>query len=79
MRSTSPGIVNTLENERNRISLGMATNNDRPNTASVINHFSLHTGMTIAMKIEIAVNNTINIDRGMSACWMVLSTKLILP
>ena len=33
----------------------------------------------IAMKIEIAVNNTINIDRGINACWMVLSTKLILP
>lgn len=68
MRSTSVGIVSTLENERNRISLGMAKNSDSPNIASVIHHFSHHDGMAIVMKMEMAVNNTISIDLGISAC-----------
>ena len=68
MRKTRAGIVRTLEKERKRISLGMATNNDRPNIANVIHHFSHHDGMAIVMKIEIAVNNTIRIDLGISAC-----------
>ncbi len=79
IRSTKPGIVNTFENERKRISLGMATNNDKPNTASVIHHFSHHDGMAIVMKMDMPVNNTISIDLGINACWMVLSTKLIFP
>ena len=79
IRNTKAGIVRTFEKERKRISLGIATNNDSPNTASVIHHFSHHDGMTIVMIIEMPVNNTISIDLGINACWMVLSTKLILP
>ena len=79
MRKTRAGIVKTLEKERKRISFGMATNSDRPNTTNVIHHFSHHDGMTIVIKMEMAVNNTISIDLGINACWMVLSTKLIFP
>ena len=79
MRKTRAGIVNTFERERKRISLGIATNNDRPNMASVIHHFSHHDGMAIVIKIEMAVNSTISIDLGIKACWIVLSTKLIFP
>ena len=68
MRKTRVGIVNTFEKERKRISLGMATNNDSPNIASVIHHFSHHDGMAIVMKMEIAVNKTIRMDLGISAC-----------
>ena len=68
MRMTRAGIDNALEKERKRISLGMATNKDKPNTASVIHHFSHHDGMTIVMKMEIVVNNTISIDLGINAC-----------
>lgn len=68
MRKTRAGIVNTFEKERKRISLGMATNSDIPNTASVIHHFSHHDGMAIVIKMEMAVNNTISIDLGISAC-----------
>ena len=79
MRKTRAGIVRTFEKERKRISLGMDTNNDRPNIAKVIHHFSHHDGMAIVMKMEIAVNSTISIDLGIKACWIVLSTKLIFP
>ena len=60
--------MKTLENERKRISLGMATNNDKPSTASVIHHFSHQDGMAIVMKMEMTVNNTIRIDLGINAC-----------
>ena len=79
MRRTKPGIVKTLENERKRISFGMATNNDKPNIANVIHHFSHHDGMAIVINMDMPVNNTIKIERGINACWMVLSTKLIFP
>ena len=79
IRKTNAGIVSTFEKERKRISLGIATNNERPNIASVIHHFSHHDGMAIVMKMEIAVNKTISIDLGINACCMVLSTKLIFP
>ena len=79
MRKTRAGIVRTLEKERKRISLGIATNKDKPNTASVIHHFSHHDGMAIVMKMEMAVNNTISMDLGINACCIVLSTKLIFP
>ena len=62
------GIVRTLENERNRISLGMATNSDNPNMASVIHHFSHHDGMAIVMNMEMMASNTIRIDLGINAC-----------
>ena len=68
IRKTRAGIVRTLEKDRKRISLGIATNNDSPNTASVIHHFSHHDGMAIVMKMEIAANNTISIDLGINAC-----------
>ena len=68
IRKTRAGIVRTLEKDRKRISLGIATNNDRPNTANVIHHFSHHDGMAIVMKMEMTVNNTIRIDLGINAC-----------
>ena len=68
IRKTNAGIVSTFEKERKRISLGIATNNERPNIASVIHHFSHHDGMAIVMKIEMPVNNTISIDLGIKAC-----------
>ena len=72
-------IVNTLENDRKRISLGIATKSDMPKMANVIHHFSHHSGITTVINIEMPVNKTIRMERGMSACWMVLSTKLTLP
>ena len=79
MRRTRAGMVSTLLSERKRISLGIATNSDSPNIPKVIHHFSHHDGIAIVMKIEMPANSTINIERGINACWMVLSTKLILP
>ena len=60
--------MNTLENDRKRISLGIATKSDMPKMANVIHHFSHHAGITAVIKIEMPVNRTINIDLGISAC-----------
>ena len=36
-------------------------------------------GMMMVMKMDMPAKRTIRMERGMRACWMVLSTKLILP
>ena len=52
---------------------------DTANKAKSIHHFSHQMGIKMVIKIEMPANNTIRMERGMRACWMVLSTKLILP
>lgn len=77
--NTRPGIDNTLLKERRRNSLGIAIYKEIANIPRSAHHFSLHTGINIAMKIDIPPSNTIRIERGISACCIVLSIKLILP
>ena len=79
MRSTSPGMVNTFMNDCFRSWLGMAMYKAMARMPNSIHHFSHHVGMSRVIKTETPPNRTINIERGMSACWMVLSIKLILP
>ncbi len=79
MRSTRPGMASTLAKERNRSWRGIAMNNAIANIAKSIHHFSHQEGMKMVMKMEMPDSRTIRMERGMSACWMVLSMKLILP
>ena len=72
-------MVRAFLKELKRISFGMATNRDIANSPQRIHHFSHHVDIVIVMNIEIAVSNTMRIERGIKACWMVLSMKLILP
>jgi hypothetical protein len=72
-------MESTLLKERSRSWLGIAMNNDTDKMPNDIHHFSHHSGMMNVMKIEMPVSKTIKMERGIRACWMVLSTKLILP
>ena len=76
---TNPGIAKTLLKERKRSCLGIAIYKDIANIPRSIHHFSHYTGMNNVMKIDIPPNNTIRIERGISACCMVLSMKFIFP
>jgi hypothetical protein len=77
--NTNPGIAKTLANERSRKGLGSATKRANANRPKSIHHFSHQNGNRIVINIDIPINNTINMDRGIRACWMVLSIKSILP
>ena len=79
MRRTRPGTARTLPKERKRNGPGMAIKSDAPNIINKAHHFSHHDGIAIVMKMEMAANKTINMERGISACWIVLSMKLIFP
>ena len=72
-------MASTLAKERKRSWRGRAINRDIASRANSIHHFSHQDGMKIVIKMDMLTNNTIRIERGMSACWMVLSMKLILP
>ena len=79
MRRTSPGMARTLAKDRKRSWRGSAMKRETANKAKSTHHFSHQVGIKMVIKIEMLANRTIRIDRGMSACWMVLSIKLILP
>ena len=44
-----------------------------------IHHLDAHTGKASVMNKEMPPNSTMRMERGIKACWMVLSMKLMLP
>ena len=78
-RRTRPGMTSTFLNDCVLNCFGIAMNSAIANNPKRIHHFSHHSGIVSVTKIEIPVNRTIRIERGINACWIVLSTKFILP
>ena len=78
-RRTMPGIARTFLNDCKRNSFGIAMNMATANNPNNNHHFSHHSGMTKVIIIEMHAKRTIKIERGIRACCIVLSMKLILP
>ena len=76
---TNPGMASTFAKERKRSWRGKAMNRDTASRAKSAHHFSHQDGMEIVIKTDVPASNIIRMERGMSACWIVLSMKLILP
>ena len=79
IRNTSPGRAMIFLNELKRSWEGSAMNSAMQSKPKRIHHLGTHTGKTSVMNTEMQPNNTIRIERGINACWMVLSMKLMLP
>lgn len=79
MRKTRPGMASTLAKDLKRSGRGRAMNRETAMRAKNIHHFSHHDGMKMVMRMEMLAKRTIRIERGINACWMVLSIKLIFP
>lgn len=79
IRNTSPGRAMIFFKELKRSWEGSAMNRAMHSKPKRIHHLDAHTGKVRVMNAEMPANNTMRMERGINACWMVLSIKLILP
>ena len=80
MRRTSPGMASALpKSDAERSWGGRAMMRAMMRMAKSTHHLVHHTGTAMVIATEISASRTMRMERGISACWMVLSMKFRLP